>query len=330
MAMLKILFATDVHGSEVVFRKYLNALKIYGVNVGILMGDLCGKMMYPIVSQEDGAWECNYMGQQRNAKTDEELRALEKDIAAMGGYYFYATPDELDGLRREGKTLEGRIDEKAAGITLGEGRIDELFRKAVRERLTGWMGLAEERLGSTGIHLYVGPGNDDLSDVDEVIDASPFVVNPNEKKVDIEGYEMITLAWSTPTPWDTERECTDQELQEKLERQIGLIASMETAIFNTHVPPYGTILDKCPKLSDKLVPSTNETISAGSKAVFDAIKKYQPLLSLHGHIHESKGAIKIGRTTSCNPGSEYSEGILDACLITLDRKKLRSYNMISG
>ncbi|MEW6399684.1 MAG: metallophosphoesterase [Bacillota bacterium] len=328
--MLKILFATDAHGSEVVFRKFLNALKIYGVNVGILMGDLCGKMLYPVVRQPDGTYESKVLGQQRKARTDDELRALEKDIATMGAYYFYTSPEELEELRAEGKSVRGRIDERAAGISLGAGRIDELFRKAVRERLARWVELAEERLKGTGIQLYVGPGNDDLPEVDEIIEASPYVVNPNEKKVDLDGYEMITLAWSTPTPWDTERECSEEELQERIDRLVALIGSMETAIFNMHVPPHGTILDQAPKLSDKLVPSTSETVSAGSKAVLDSIKKYEPLLGLHGHIHESKGVIRIGRTTCVNPGSEYSEGILNAVLLTLDRNRLRYYNMVSG
>jgi len=328
--MVKILFVTDVHGSETCFRKFLNALKIYKMDVGILMGDLCGKMLNPIVRQPDGTYRCSVFGQNRTLTTAADLESLEKAIASTGNYFFYTDPEEMEVLKAEGKSIEGRIDERAANISLSSGRIDDLFRKAVTERLTHWMELAEERLAGSNIDVFMAAGNDDLMEVDAIIDNSSYIVNADNKRVYVKDYEMITQSWSCPTPWDTERECPEEELEEKIENLVIQIDNMETAIFNMHVPPYDTLIDKVPKLSDKLVPSTEEVATAGSKAVLDAIKKCQPLLGLHGHIHESKGVIKIGKTICINPGSEYSEGIMDGVIVTLKKKKLKNYMFISG
>lgn len=74
-----------------------------------------------------------------------------------------------------------------------------------------------------------------------------------------------------------------------------------------------------------------EMIPVGSTAVRDAILRYQPLVSLHGHIHESKGVQRIGRTRAVNPGSEYAEGVLDGALVDVDpRAGVRSVLLVSG
>jgi uncharacterized protein len=72
-------------------------------------------------------------------------------------------------------------------------------------------------------------------------------------------------------------------------------------------------------------------IPVGSTAVRDAILKYQPMLALHGHIHESSGIRKLGTTTLVNPGSEYAEGILRGALIDLDPEKgLIDVKLVTG
>ncbi len=328
--MLKILNVSDIHGSETCYRKFLNALVLYKADVGILCGDLSGKMINPIVKQADGSYLTTLMGQNRRAETEEELKSLEKDIALIGNYYFRTDPDEMTELRAEGKTIEGRIDERATKISLSAGKIDSLFEKLVLERLQHWMELAEQRLKGKNIDVFMTAGNDDLLAVDSVIDNSSVFVNPDLKKVFVQEYEMISLSWSNPTPWDTSRECSEEELEEKIEGMASQVEDMNTAIFNFHIPPYDTLLDQAPKLSDKLVPSTDETIPAGSKAVLDAIKKYQPMLGLHGHIHESRGIVKIGQTICLNPGSEYSEGILRGVLVMIKKNKVKDFMFVSG
>ncbi|MBW2056165.1 MAG: metallophosphoesterase [Deltaproteobacteria bacterium] len=327
---MKILFSTDVHGSDVCFRKFLNALKIYKVDVGILLGDLCGKMINPIIKQPDGTYIVHLLGERRQLKTEEELQTAQKELAAMGNYYILTDPEEVEVLKAEGKTVAGRIDERATQISLSAGKVETLFKKLALERLESWMRLAEERLEGSNIEMFMAPGNDDIFEMDEVLDRSTYVVNADNRKVDVKGHEMITLSWSNPTPWDTPRECSEEELEEKIEKLVSQVQDMETAIFNFHAPPHGTMLDECAKLSEDLVPSTEESISAGSVAVLNAIKKYQPLLGLHGHIHESRAVQKIGRTTCINPGSEYTEAILRAVLITLEKNKVKNYMFVGG
>jgi Icc-related predicted phosphoesterase len=328
--MAKIFYVADVHGSEVCFRKFLNALKIYQVDVGILMGDLSGKMINPIVKQPNGSYLCTYLGENRTATTEKELEGMKKVIASSGNYYFITDPDEMEELKAEGKTIEGRIDERAAKISLSAGKIDDLFRKLVVERFRSWVELADERLKGSGIDVFMAAGNDDLMEVDPVIDSSTTIVNADLKKLMVKDYEMITLSWSNPTPWDTEREYPEEALEAKIDELAGQIENMETAIFNLHVPPYDTQIDQAPKLSDRLVPSTDESIPAGSKAVLEAIKRYQPMLGLHGHIHESRGIQKLGRTLCINPGSEYSEGILRGVIVILKKNKIKDYMFVSG
>ena len=327
---MKLFFVTDLHGSEMCYRKFLNALKIYKVDVGIMAGDMTGKFIVPIIEQPDGTYFCEFLGQKMVIKDKKKLKELEWRIASVGSYYYYTTPEEFEQLKAEGKTIEGRIDEKKRKIVLLKGRIEELFVKLVCERLEHWLQLAEERLKGTGIRVYMCPGNDDIYEIDEVLEKSTFVIPTNERKVEIDGHEMISLAASNPTPWDTPREFPEEVLAEKIEALASQIDNMETAIFNFHVPPYGTLLDEAPKLSEDLVPSVEETIHAGSTAVLEAIKKYQPLLGLHGHIHESRAIQKIGRTVCVNPGSEYTEGILRGVILILDKKKVKSYLFTSG
>lgn len=328
--MIKIFFAADLHGSETCFRKYLNALKIYKVDIGILDGDLTGKMINPIVKQSDGTYTCNFLGEDIKVKTEGELQNLKKRIGLIGNYCFLTNPEELKELMAEGKTIMGRIDEKAKKIHLVKGKVDELFTKLQYERLREWVKLAEERLKGSGIPLYMAPGNDDLLGANEIIDSSTYVIGTDDRKVYVEDHEMITLSWSNPTPWDTPRECSEEELTEKIEALASQIEDMENAIFDCHVPPYGTLLDQAPKLKEDLTPSTGDFVSVGSVAVLEAIKKHQPLLGLHSHIHESAGAQKIGRTVCLNPGSDYTEGILKGIIITIEKNKVKSYLFTSG
>lgn len=115
-----------------------------------------------------------------------------------------------------------------------------------------------------------------------------------------------------------------------LEELIGHIKNMPAAIFNFHAPPYGYALDLAPELTADLVQAAERKIHVGSKAVTKMIQKYQPLLGLHGHIHESRGVQKIGRTTILNPGSEYSEGVLKGVVVTLQRGKVTDYVFTNG
>ena len=68
----------------------------------------------------------------------------------------------------------------------------------------------------------------------------------------------------------------------------------------------------------------------GATSVRKAIEEYQPLLGLHGHIHESRGVARLGRTICINPGSRYNEGILQGVIIDLEGNCVRNYQLTAG
>jgi Icc-related predicted phosphoesterase len=72
------------------------------------------------------------------------------------------------------------------------------------------------------------------------------------------------------------------------------------------------------------------SMQAGSSALYKVIEEHQPVLGIHGHIHEGRGNIKIGRTTCVNPGSVYPEGILQGVLVTLSEGEVTSVQLTQG
>jgi Icc-related predicted phosphoesterase len=176
----------------------------------------------------------------------------------------------------------------------------------------------------------MAPGNDDVFEVDDIIGKSISIVDCADKVVQIGDHEMATFCWTNPTPWDTPREKPDEQLEPMLEALISKVRKVEWSIFNFHAPPHGFALDLAPELTKDLVQAVDRKIHVGSKAVTKMIQKYQPFLSLHGHIHESRGIQKMGKTTMINPGSEYSEGILRGVVMELERGKLKDYIFTSG
>jgi Icc-related predicted phosphoesterase len=313
----RLYFVTDVHGSDRCFRKFLNAGKFYKANVLVLGGDITGKMIVPIIDQGNGTYKCNYTGSEMTIKSKEEAEALAKTIRDSGYYPYFCEPKE--------------VEEMNANKEL----VDKLFKRLMVEGVQGWMRLAEERLKGTGISCYISPGNDDIFEIDEVLSSSSYVINPEEKVVDIDGdHEMITLGYTNHTPWNSPREVDEEVLERKIEAMASKLKDPKTAIWNIHVPPIDTPIDQAPKLDPTLKPVISGghmvMISAGSVATRKSIEKYQPLIGIHGHIHESKGIVKIGRTMCFNPGSEYGEGILRGLLCDLEGDKIKSYMLTSG
>jgi len=315
--MKKIFFATDLHGSEKCFLKFVNAAKFYKADTLIMGGDVTGKLLVPVVKQADGKFLAIYSGNKYYAKNDKELEEVQKEIR-FAGYYPYVTDAQ-----------------QMKELQTDESKVNSLFVKVMLATLERWMGIIEERLKGTGIDVYITGGNDDLPEVEEVIRKSQFVVDPEGKTVTISGgYDMISSGWSNPTPWKTPRECSEEELWNKIESMVSQVKDAQKCIFNLHVPPFDSTLDTCPKLDANLKPRIQggevETGPGGSTSVRKAIEKYQPLLGLHGHIHEAKGFVKIGKTLCLNPGSEYGEGILRGALVELDGPSIKNYLLTQG
>lgn len=318
MALTRIFFTSDVHGSDVCFMKFINAAKVYQAQVLILGGDVTGKMIVPIVRQPDGTYFSEFLGTTQILKTKEERDGLEKNIRNSGYYPYRTNPDEVEKLSND-KKLQ-----------------DELFSRVMTDGVKRWVQIAEERLKETNTKCYISPGNDDRFNIDEVLKSSSIVLYPEDQTVWIDDqHEMITTAWTNPTPWKSPRETTEEKLAEIIGRMTSKVQRMESCIFNLHCPPYNTPIDVAPELDETLKPKVTggggvSMVHVGSVAVRQAIEKNQPLLGIHGHIHESRGFAKIGRTLCINPGSDYGQGILRGAVINLDEKGIKSYMLIQG
>jgi Icc-related predicted phosphoesterase len=145
---------------------------------------------------------------------------------------------------------------------------------------------------------------------------------------------MISWGYANPTPWHTYREMSEGDLRSVFERLAGELADAGGAIFNLHPPPYDSGLDEAPVLDEDLQVQTSagqaKMSSVGSHAVREALEQFQPLLGLHGHIHESAGFRQIGRTLAINPGSDYGTGTLNGVLVTLEPQKVKAYQFVRG
>jgi Icc-related predicted phosphoesterase len=313
----RVFFVTDIHGSERLLLKFLNAAKVYKANVLIYGGDITGKTITPIMD-ENGSWKAEYVGSQRTASTEIELDNLEREIRALGSYPFRTTRDEWDTLRQS------------------EEKMEQVFAQLMIDSLRHWTRIATERLKPMGVKVIFNAGNDDLPVVREVLAESDFVIYPEEKIVFIDDrHEMPSVGYSNMTPWNCPGDLSEEELASRLEKATSGLADPANSLFNFHCPPYDTQIDVAPKLDKELRPVLTpggepEMAHVGSTAVRQMIEKLQPLAGVHGHIHESRGFSKIGKTVCFNPGSEYTTGVLRGLIINLSDKKLDNYLFTEG
>ena len=316
MSGFHLFFATDIHGSETCFRKFLNAGLAYKADVLIMGGDMTGKMLVPLVAQAGGKYSFEWLGAAYTLSAA-ELPEYEKQMRMSGCYPYRTTPEEKEELEKDRQ------------------KVNRLFASVMRATVVDWLALAEERLAKTGVECYITPGNDDVLEIDEAFKSSRYVQNPEGQLIRIKGeYEMIASGYSNRTPWNSPRETDEETLLASIRSMANKLVDPHKAIFNFHCPPFDSGLDTAPKIDKSFKPVTGitgvEMSAVGSTAVAQAIREYQPLLGLHGHVHESRATITIGKTLCVNPGSEYSEGILRGCLLWLDKGKVRDYMLTSG
>jgi Icc-related predicted phosphoesterase len=312
---MKIFFATDVHGSEICWKKFISAGKFYEAQVLVLGGDMTGKAIVPIVAQGAGQYKVTLLEQETIL---EDQVAVDKTVQMIQnrGYYPYVTnPDELQEISNR------------------PGGSDTLFVEQALKTLRRWIEYADDKLNGTGIQAYVCPGNDDMFEIDEVIQTARCVSLAEGKVIQLdEGHEMASSGWSNPTPWDTHREEPEDKLLDRIEAVVSQVRDPSNAVFSLHPPPYASGLDDAPELTKdmRLAYAGQSLVPVGSHAVLKVIEKYKPLLGLHGHVHEGKGTRKLGRTLCINPGSMYEQGILNGAVVELKNKKLGSYILTQG
>jgi Icc-related predicted phosphoesterase len=311
---MRIYYAGDLHGSEKCWRKFLNAAKFYEVDTLILGGDITGKVMVPVVATGDGRHQARVLGRDE-VVADDGLEELEKRIRFNGFYPYRCDRGEYERLERDTAHREA------------------VFSRLMVDEVRRWIRLAEERLEGTGIRCLVMPGNDDEFAIDEALESS-YVVNPDGTVIELDGIQILSSCWTNPTPWNSPREEPEEQLAARLDALAAQLDAGMPAIFNLHCPPANTQLDRAPQLTAdlKVVLDGGEPriVSVGSTAVRALIERHQPLLSLHGHIHESRAIGKIGKTTCVNPGSAYSEGVIDGAVVDLRKGKVKACQLVTG
>jgi Icc-related predicted phosphoesterase len=312
----RVLFATDVHGSDRCFRKFLNAAPIFGVDYLILGGDITGKLLVPIVKNADGSFDCRYGDADYTGLDAAEAEELARRIRGFGSYTVVVDAEEAGALQTE---------EYRAGV----------FESVVSKAIEDWVTLAEERLRGTGVRCFMAPGNDDFLSIDAALQGSDVVEFAENRVLELDDtHEMITTGYSNPTPWDTERELSEESLRERIDAMAGTVRDPANLIAVLHAPPYHSGIDDAPLLSEDLgmtLTAGGVTMTpVGSTAVRSFVEEAQPLLALHGHVHEGRGTVTIGRTLCINPGSEYTEGVLSAALIQLGEGRVVSHQFVGG
>jgi len=264
----------------------------------VLGGDIAGKGLVPIRS-ENGSLSAKVRGEMVTVPRAEEER-LRAEINRLGFYSVITDPRDVERMENDPTYLVGA------------------FERAIIEQIQGWCTLAEERLPAT-VRCIITPGNDDPKAIDPVLKSAPQIESPEAELVELGPVLMASCGDVTPTPWNTDREYPEEELGRRLEAILDPAPAGSKVVVNFHCPPYGTGLDFAAELDSELRPVIRggrpSIIPVGSKAVRDAIKKYQPVVGLHGHIHESRAAQKVGTTMCLNPGSDYSADVLRGAIV---------------
>lgn len=311
--MYRIFFATDIHGSNSCFTKFLTSLQFYKDDALILGGDVTGKQIVPIIQQNECEYRVHFLGEDRVITSEEELIRMEKICGEVGAYPFVTTRKELEDLEGD------------------KAKMDRKWVELATLRLRKWDDQASQKLKNTDKQVYVTGGNDDKPEIFSVLQDSKFMLYVEDCITEVGGqYEMISLGYSNPTPWKTPRECSEPELLGKIESLVSKLKEAQSSIFNIHVPPIGLGIDIAPEIDESTMQIKTSTKPVGSTAVRDEIIKYQPMLGLHGHVHESRGAVYLKRTLCVNPGSEYSEGILRGAVVNLEGNKIKGHLLTSA
>jgi Icc-related predicted phosphoesterase len=313
---LEIFYASDIHGSERVFRKFLNAAAFYKVRAIVFGGDLTGKAIVPFVETGPGLYRAEVFGTDHSVAEGSALEELEQFVRDRGAYPYRTTPEEMASLAGDPVLLK------------------QTFSRLMLQTAEKWVTLADERLRAAGIPALMMPGNDDEPEVKQILAQGDWITDAEDQLVDLGGYQVISFGWATTTPWHSPREVTEAELAERLGSLAAKLDPNQPAIFNFHDPPARSGLDMAYKMTGdmKVEMAGGQAMLApvGSAAVRDLIEQIQPVLSLHGHIHESRASRKIGRTLAVNPGSSYTEGVLQGVIVSVKGSKVTGHQLVTG
>ncbi|MGI0156450.1 MAG: metallophosphoesterase family protein, partial [Thermoplasmata archaeon] len=230
----RIFFVADLHGSAICWRKFINAAKVYRADVLLVGGDIAAKTLTPIF-EENGGWGVSVEGEKRTVSSLPDLERLEESL-------------------RDAATVPFRTNRREwEEMMAAPGKLDEVFERRTLEDLGRWLSWARGRIGTSPTRLCLGLGNDDLTSMEQVIAADEYAELTDREVLRLDDrHELLTLPYSNPTPWKTHRELTEEAIRGHLDAAAAKLERPESAVFNIHVPPYGTPLDLAPRLDDNL------------------------------------------------------------------------------
>ncbi len=329
---LRVLLVSDLHGSGVAYGKLSNAIRFYKADVVVFAGDLTGKALVPIV-KDDGSFSLG-------SGVSKYLVNVFGDVKAVGD-------KDLDRVIKElrGKGYYPFVTDRAGyeELTNNRDRVRETFIKLMFNALEEDLGKVVSRYREAGIKLLIMPGNDDYPEIADYVkkQASDVLVPIDEDVVELNGYYFLGFGYSTPTPWNTPREVSEEELRTRVEKLVMDIdqSRLGRLIMVLHDPPYNTLIDQAYQLSKDLKPAVRggEVLRThvGSKSVRTLIEEYSPLMGMHGHIHEAPGIDYVrsnagAKVPVINAGSEYSEGVLRMAYLIIEDNKLKNYFLLRG
>jgi Icc-related predicted phosphoesterase len=309
---MRLFFVTDIHGSDLCFRKFLGAAGgRKRADVLVIGGDILGKVLVPIVHLRSGHYQATSRGRVYKLESKAAVREFELALAAFGTYGHPCGEEEAEEVRSNPELAES------------------VLTKARIARLERWLDLAERRLQNSTVTLIINPGNDDPFYVDGLLRKSAKVIVPEGIAVELpDGLTMISTGYTNRTPWNCPRDIGENELAERIRRMTATISDFDGCIFNFHAPPFGTGLDLAPEIDAELRPVLDlggNGVPVGSVAVLEAIRECQPLVGLHGHVHESHAFALIGRTMCFNPGSDYENGNLQGVFLEIGSDRRISF-----
>ncbi len=311
-----VYYASDVHGSDLCWRKFVGARKHYRADAIVMGGDLTGKAVVPVVTGADGRYHATFLGEAHSG-TAEDLDRLLAAVRYNGMYPWVASQAEVTAAANDAE-LQSRV-----------------FEQAMLEELARWMEFANEKLGPDIASAYVIAGNDDPWSVDAVLETGLGESFCDDRVVTLaNGFSMASLSYANHTPWASPRELSEDDMYARLKLLMDEVEDPGRCILNAHVPPYDSGLDRAVELDSEFRPVLKSgmphEIPVGSTGVRQIIEEYQPLVSVHGHIHECRGETHIGRTLAINPGSEYNTGRIHGVVLRFSGDEISTHQLVVG
>lgn len=313
---MRFFYATDIHGSEICFKKFLRAATFYKAEMLLLGGDYTSKQLTFIVALGH-RWEVEIRGKLNILETRSELADFRSALLNQGVLTSVVSQDEFQELNRS-ETLKA-----------------SLYEKEMRIALSRWRELAEaSRKKYGGQQILTIPGNDDPQFSDEYLGSGPFCSLHRRSLALDSAVRIVGVGGSNPTPWKTFREFSEEEIRRFLDETWSLPTDAMQTILMVHVPPWRSGLDNAPKLnvdlSYDLSLGETQRVPVGSTAVRKFLEEHSPAVALFGHIHESSGMTRIGRTLCINPGSSYWQGVLRGCKFSVNSGGVENFQLVEG